>query len=129
MKNTNNPNLAEEGKPYRWKKGESGNPSGRPKSKLISDAYRQRLGDMVPNDPQERTWAELIAEGQIRAAAKGKTPAAAEICDRTEGRSRQTVELSGPDRGPIPLNLEEVRARIKEFTERARARMAASGEK
>jgi hypothetical protein len=37
MGKSNNPNIAAAGKPYRWKKGQSGNLSGRPKSKTLSD--------------------------------------------------------------------------------------------
>lgn len=81
------------GKPYRWKKGVSGNPSGRPKSKTLSDAYKHKLEEIVPNDAEERTWAELIAEGQIRDAVKGNVQAAREIADRTEGRARQAIEF------------------------------------
>ena len=66
MAKSNNPNIAEEGKPHRWKKGQSGNPSGRPKSKTLSDAYRNKLEEPVPNDLEGRTWAELIAEAQVR---------------------------------------------------------------
>lgn len=50
MGKSNNPNIAEDGKAYRWKKGQSGNPSGRPKSKTLSDAYRNKLEEPVPND-------------------------------------------------------------------------------
>ena len=39
MGKSNNPNIAEAGKAYRWKKGTSGNPLGRPKSKSLSNAY------------------------------------------------------------------------------------------
>src|SRR5271155_3124598 len=81
------------GKPYRWKKGESGNPSGRPKSKTLSEAYKNMLEELVPNDAEGRTWAELIAEGQIRDAVKGNVQAAREIADRTEGRARQAIEF------------------------------------
>ena len=81
------------GKPYRWKKGQSGNPSGRPKSKTLSDAYKSKLEELVPNDSEGRTWAELIAEAQVRDAVRGNVQAAREIADRTEGRARQAIEF------------------------------------
>lgn len=90
---SNNPNIAKDGEPYRWKKGESGNPSGRPKSKVLSDAYKNKLEEVVPNDPEGRTWAELIAEAQVRDAVRGNVQAAREIADRTEGRARQAIEF------------------------------------
>lgn len=93
MAKGNNPNIADDGKPHRWKKGQSGNPSGRPKSKTLSDAYKNKLEELVPNDAEGRTWAELIAEGQIRDAVKGNVQAAREIADRTEGRARQAIEF------------------------------------
>jgi len=89
----NNPNIAQYGKSHRWKKGQSGNPSGRPKSKTLSDAYRSKLEERVPNDPESRTWAELIAEAQVRDAVRGNVQAAREIADRTEGRARQAIEF------------------------------------
>jgi hypothetical protein len=89
----NNPNIAADGKPFRWKKGQSGNPSGRPKSKTLSDAYQCKLEELVPNDPGGRTWAEIIAEAQIRDAVRGNVQAAREIADRTEGRARQAIEF------------------------------------
>jgi hypothetical protein len=79
------------GQPYRWKKGLSGNPSGRPKSKTLSVAYRNKLEEPVPNDPEGRTWAELIAEDRVRDAVRGNVQAAREIEDRTEGRARQAL--------------------------------------
>jgi Family of unknown function (DUF5681) len=93
MAKSNNPSIAEDGKAHRWKKGQSGNPSGRPKSKMLSDAYRNKLEEPVPNDPEGRTWAELIAEAQVRDAVRGNVQAAREIADRTEGRARQAIEF------------------------------------
>jgi Family of unknown function (DUF5681) len=93
MGKSNNPNIAEEGKAHRWRKGQSGNPSGRPKSKTLSDAYKRKLEEAVPNDPECRTWAELIAEAQVRDAVRGNVQAAREIADRTEGRARQAIEF------------------------------------
>ena len=93
MGKNNNPNIAEAGKAHRWKKGQSGNPTGRPKSKTLSDAYRNKLEEPVPNDPEGRTWAELIAEAQVRDAVRGNVQAAREIADRTEGKARQAIEF------------------------------------
>jgi hypothetical protein len=93
MGKSNNPNIAEDGKSHRWKKGQSGNPSGRPKCKTLSNAYRNKLEEGVPNDPEWRTWAELIAEAQVRDAVRGNVQAAREIADRTEGRARQSIEF------------------------------------
>jgi hypothetical protein len=93
MAKSNNPNIAEDGRSHRWKKGQSGNPSGRPKSKTISNAYRHKLEEEVPNDPERRTWAELIAEAQVRDAVRGNVQAAREIADRTEGKARQSIEF------------------------------------
>lgn len=81
------------GKPYQWKKGQSGNPGGRPKCKTLSDAYRHKLEEPVPNDSEGRTWAELIAVAQVRDAVRGNVQAAREIADRTEGRPRQAIEF------------------------------------
>jgi hypothetical protein len=81
------------GKPYQWKKGQSGNPGGRPKSKTLSDAYKHKLEEPVPSDPEGRTWAELIAVSQVRDAVRGNVQAAREIADRTEGRPRQAIEF------------------------------------
>src|SRR5580658_6014578 len=83
----------EVGKPHQWKKGQSGNASGRPKSKTLSDAYRNKLEEPVPNDPEKRTWAELIAEAQVRDAVRGNVQAAREIADRTEGKAKQAIEF------------------------------------
>ncbi len=87
-----------------FKPGESGNPSGRPPS-LLSDAYKGLLEQVVEGDAKKRTYAQLIAEGQARAAVKGSTNAAKEIADRTEGKAKQSIEFSGKDGEPVSFNL------------------------
>ena len=53
------------------KPGEVRNPRGiNRKSKTLSQAYKFRLGDDVPNDPQKRTFAELLADAMVYKAAK-----------------------------------------------------------
>jgi uncharacterized protein DUF5681 len=48
-------------KPYEFKQGESGNPGGRPKGRKLSAAYAAILETPFPGDPENRTYAELIA--------------------------------------------------------------------
>lgn len=88
----------------RFPAGQSGNPGGRPRSKHISDAYRSILAEPFPGDPEGRTYAEIIALGAIRSAIKhGDVNILREITDRTEGRARQAVELTGKDGGPLDI--------------------------
>jgi hypothetical protein len=85
------------GRGTQWKKGTSGNPGGRPRSRLLSEALRTRLGEVKPDDPAERTYAEVVAENLIDIACSegpGAVHAASEIADRLEGRSRQQVEFA-----------------------------------
>jgi hypothetical protein len=84
---TVNPRSLENLRPFQ--KGQSGNPGGRPKL-LITDAYQQQLTQIKKG----RSYAELIADAQIKKAMKGDTAAAKEIADRTEGKARQQSELA-----------------------------------
>ena len=79
-------------KPFRWPKGKSGNPGGRPRN-VITAAYRVIADQICPFDEQNRTWAYVLAEGQFKAALKGNTNAAREIADRLEGKALQSVNL------------------------------------
>lgn len=80
-------------KDTRWKPGQSGNPTGRPKSITLSEALRLELAKVLPNDTQERTFAEVIAQSLVRAAATGNILAAKEIADRTEGKPKQAIAM------------------------------------
>ena len=85
------------GKATQFRKGQSGNAGGRPKSRLLSEALRNRLAEVKPDDPEQRTWAEAIASNLIEVAAS-KSPSAIaganEVCDRAEGRPSQHVQIS-----------------------------------
>jgi hypothetical protein len=81
----------------RWKKGSSGNPGGRPKSRLLSEALRARLAEIKKDDPASRTFAEVVAENLVDiACSKGPAAVAAinETGDRLEGRPTQAVQIS-----------------------------------
>ena len=94
-----NDSISSEGKSHRWKKGQSGNPGGRPKSRLVSEALRTQLAALKPGDPKGRTYAELIASNLIEIASESDgseaVHAAGLIADRIEGRVKQQVELTG----------------------------------
>lgn len=76
-----------------FKPGQSGNPAGRPKSITLSEAFRRQLSQPMPDDPEGRTFAEVIAERMCVAASNGDVSAAREIADRVEGKPRQSVNL------------------------------------
>jgi Family of unknown function (DUF5681) len=80
----------------RFKKGSSGNPGGRPKSRVLSEALRVRLAQ-VKDDATGRTFAEAIADNLVRLACSDEPSAvhaAVEIANRIEGKSRQSIEFS-----------------------------------
>jgi hypothetical protein len=77
-----------------FRKGQSGNPRGRPKSITLSEAYRRELSKIDETDPERRTNAEVLAGKAILRARGGDVAALREIADRTEGRARQTVALT-----------------------------------
>jgi hypothetical protein len=76
----------------RFKKGETGNPSGRPKLTRLTEALREQLAETLPDAP-ERTIAEAIARALIREAVGGNVQAAREIADRTEGKPKQSIDV------------------------------------
>ncbi|MFY9644744.1 MAG: DUF5681 domain-containing protein [Terriglobales bacterium] len=82
----------------RFKKGHpSPNPGGRPKSRLLSEALRSRLSEPVPDDPEGRTYAEVVAANLIDiACSEGSSAVTAmgEIANRVEGKARQEIAVS-----------------------------------
>ncbi len=76
----------------RFQKGQSGNPSGRPRLTKLTDALREQLAETNPNAPEE-TVAEEIARALISEAKIGNVQAIREIGDRTEGKARQAIDL------------------------------------
>jgi hypothetical protein len=92
-----NDSISSVGRSHRWKKGQSGNPGGRPKSRLVSEALRAQLAEVKPDDPQGRNYAQLIAANLITIASEVEgseaVHAAGLIADRIEGKVKQEVEI------------------------------------
>ena len=76
---------------FRFKPGQSGNPGGRAKTKLISQAYQEFLGEV--DTKKRRTIAQEIAKQIIQKALKGDLAAAKETTDRTEGKAVDQTQL------------------------------------
>jgi hypothetical protein len=66
----------------RWKKGQSGNPKGRPKGTGLTDSLKR----LARGQHNGRPIADLLAESMLKHALSGKYQHAKEIWDRLEGR-------------------------------------------
>lgn len=84
---------------HKFKKGQTGNPNGRPKKIPEIDVL---LGEVL-NEPGEQgmTIAKQIIDRLAKEAIKGNTRAAEVLLDRAYGKVKSNIELSGPDGGPI----------------------------
>lgn len=109
-------------KPY--KKGESGNPNGRPLgARNVSTVLKELLEEIAPDSiknlsqikdflkKKKVTNADAIAGNLLHKAIVEKDLSAIkEIIDRTEGKAMQGVELSGKDGGEILYRVVEPKA-------------------
>ena len=97
-----------------WKPGQSGNPGGRPKRKLIDEALEELL---LRNDSE---LALAIAKKLLARAKTGEVKAIQLVAERVQGKPKRQLELSGPDGGPLDIHNmtdEELDQRIAELTE------------
>jgi hypothetical protein len=79
---------------HRFKKGQSGNPGGRPKGSGVTGALRRLLEKAHDGRPIE----ELIAERWLKDALAGKPVPLQMLLERTEGKvtDKLDVNASGP---------------------------------
>ena len=87
-----NPNIAEEGKPYQWRPGQSGNPGGKHKDPGITPLQIEMMGKVCPYDAKGRTWREWLAERGLLQVAE-KPQAVKDYKDRVEGAVAEQVEI------------------------------------
>lgn len=98
------------GKATRFRKGQSGNPSGRPRSAEVSKASREFLAEPVTleelvSNKLPREWvglshAEVIVRTHGQSALAGSLSAAQELADRAEGKPGTALRI---ETGPDPL--------------------------
>lgn len=100
-------------RPYHYGPGQSGNPSGRPKKKPITDRYHEQLETIAPPDiaeelglpPGKATMADVIARRMaIRAVSSNRAvEAAREMREAVEGKAPQAFELKHG--GEVTINV------------------------
>ena len=90
-------NGAKDGRPF--KKGQSGNPNGRPKKLPDLDKLGAEMfgadSDTAPSRIME------VLESMFNQAKKGNTQAATILLDRFYGKPTQKTELTGKDGDPL----------------------------
>lgn len=94
--------------PYRYKPGQSGNPSGRPKN----DVAREIAKAIFENN-REGAYNALA-----KALMKGSAQVFKELADRAYGKVTEKHELTGKEGGPLgyrELSEAELKERIKQL--------------
>lgn len=74
-----------------FKKGQSGNPGGRPKTKPFVEAIREEVQEADGN----RTKLQAIAAKLVEKAMEGDMAAIKEVADRLDGKPAQALQHQG----------------------------------
>ena len=78
-----------------WKKGESGNPNGRPKKGLAwADVLREIADEEVKGKDEKMTKMDAIARMVFKKAFEGDLGAINILMDRIDGKPRQIIEAN-----------------------------------
>jgi Family of unknown function (DUF5681) len=87
-----------------WRPGQSGNPGGRPKTKLFKEALEAELEAAGDDGPSLRK----IARALLDKAATADIPAIKELADRLDGKPTQILEHNSADGAPTLRFVREV---------------------
>ena len=86
--------------PHKFKKGQSGNPNGRPR-KLPE--LTKLLDNVLGEEKNNVTAMEAVVKSLLSNATKGDTQAARVLLEYAYGKAKASIEVSGPDGGPLQI--------------------------
>jgi hypothetical protein len=75
---------------HQFRKGQSGNPGGRPKNESVTATIRR----MLQGEHHGRPIQDILVERMIREALSGTYPFLRELLDRAEGKPNQKIEVA-----------------------------------
>jgi hypothetical protein len=85
--------IIERTKPYRWKKGQTGNPNGQPRKLPRLDVILEHVLGYNANEPEASSPINDILTAMLKQAKKGNTTAANLLLDRFAGKVAQRVQM------------------------------------
>ena len=86
---------------HQWKKGQSGNPKGRPKSGFALNEYITDLANVELED--KKTMLEAVVGKVYEEALKGNMPAISFLADRVLGKPSQSIAVKDATDEPIKV--------------------------
>lgn len=100
-------------KPWLFKKGQSGNPAGRPVGSIsIIAEIKKQLEEIADEDPQKRTKLQLMVRKiLLKAINDGDTNMIKDIIDRVHGKPSQPIDLGTDDE--VWDKLKEIQEKLK----------------
>ena len=87
---------------HQWKKGESGNPNGRPKSGFALNEYITELAN-IPVGRSKKTMLEAVVSKVYKEALNGNMTAVNFLADRILGRPNQSIGIKDTTDEPIKV--------------------------
>jgi len=88
-------------KEHQWKKGESGNPNGRPKKEFALNEHIRSFANL--EDEDKKTMLEKVVETVYGEALAGNMTAVSFLADRILGKPQQSVSLKEESTEPIKI--------------------------